>query len=134
MADKYDDDIEFLTANPHLIPVAWNQGCYLFASRRGITDCGCPSQVKGGQHRVDVRWRAFIEECGIPEVNALRYVLEPSAAGYDHLSFPIQPQHLQGFAEAQRKADELGLGFQYRSLSSAEDETQSSRYRWLRTS
>lgn len=55
MKDKYDEAIDYLTANPTLVGEAWNDprrspgGClFIYAERGESNHCGCLTQVRKG--------------------------------------------------------------------------------------
>lgn len=109
--DKYDEAVEYLTANPHEIGIAWGNpssalGGELFRfaspglappmSSRG-EPCGCLTQIRGDERYVALRRGGRVDRLLTAEIRADRSI--PS----DRTK--IEPRHLKRFAYWQRRLD-----------------------------
>lgn len=107
MKDKYDEAIEYLTANPRTIPEFWGRGesLFQFITRSGAVEvvevggnkntCGCLTQIRRN------KWMPAATESLTARIRADERIPKSPC--------DITPSNLHVFAEWQRIADkELG--------------------------
>lgn len=108
--DKYDEAVEYLTANPHKIRGAWGNplsvlGGKLFQfaapgpmrlSSRGEI-CGCLTQIRNDERYVAVRRDGRVARLLTAEIRADRSIPSDETK--------IEPRHLKRFAYWQRRLD-----------------------------
>ncbi len=99
--DKYDEQIEYLTQNPHVIPQQWAAAIGIFKWIGGDSYSGCLTFIRKYNDK-----RAFINGKYNAEItDAIR-----ADERIPDDSWGLRPEDLPVFAEWHRKIDALQIG------------------------